>query len=235
MPKFNIARACDLVEGRFGEEQRAAADGSIQSVVKRLNYARFHHRQITDLLARFQAARLDASSLFEVAFGPDQAVRDEYYEFMDAIGAHAVACAQSIHSVADLLANAVFYCLKLDAGGEPLAPEKVDLRRVCAMLGKEPALLPIKAALETLVADAAFAHVDALSNKAKHSSLVKAALNEDMTGERERRHEIRFQAFRRKGADYPEAEVEGALAPAYRAASEATIGVGILLVETLER
>jgi hypothetical protein len=234
MTTFSIRRANELVEARFGETQRDLAQASIQSVVARLRYANFHHHEIEKLLAGFQASHLDEKSLFEVAFGPDLEARDQYHELMDAIGAHAVACVQSIHSVADLLANAAFYCLRLDAGGAPWEPEKVDLPRVSKLLDKTDRLRPIKTSMDAMARDAAFVHVDALSNRAKHSSLVKATLNEDMTGARDERHEIRFQAFRRKKVDYPESRIGDVLGPAYDAASNAIVGVGNQLIAVLE-
>lgn len=80
--------------------------------------------------------------------------------------------------------------------------------------------------MEALRLDASFAHVDALSNKAKHSNLIRATLNEDVTGTRAERHEIRFQGFVRKGISYDERKMEDVLYPAYSIASATVVEVG---------
>jgi hypothetical protein len=226
MPAWKFQETCDLVERRFGKPNREAAHDSIQSVVKRLDYARFHYQEVGDMLAEFKASHLDERSVFGMAFGPHREARDAYEQFMDAVGAHAIACLQSVHAIADLLANAIFYSLRLDADGKPLRPEQVDFKRVSYLLEMPKSRLPIKAAIDAMVADASYVHVDALSNKAKHSSLVDKTLTEDLAGERPDRHEIRFRVFVRKGVEYRERKFEDVLRPAYAIASSTVVEVG---------
>lgn len=77
-----------------------------------------------------------------------------------------------------------------------------------------------------MLEDPAFIHVDALSNQAKHRSITPTALNEDMTGEREKRFELRFSAFSRDEKDFDEVECRRLLSPAYDAASHGLVNTG---------
>jgi hypothetical protein len=80
--------------------------------------------------------------------------------------------------------------------------------------------------LQVLHTDANFEHVDALANKAKHSSIVRPMLNEDFTGVRTNRLELQFAGFSRKGKFYPQISIANVLSPAYAKASQTLVDVG---------
>lgn len=231
---WHIDETLDLIENKFGKHQRELANASIQSANQRLRYAQFHYCEIRNLLEQFKATHLNKRPAILLVWGQDEDARSEYFDFMDKVGAHAVACVQSIHAIADLLANAVFRSLALDAGAKPVPEHKVDCALVLNALKKEPRFASIERNLEVLTTDRAFVHVAALTNKAKHSNIVKSLLNEDMTGQRAVKHEIRFDAFERKDVSYPQATLDDVLAPAYAVASKAIVDIGNGLTKVLE-
>jgi hypothetical protein len=68
--------------------------------------------------------------------------------------------------------------------------------------------------------------VAALSNMAKHRGIVRPSLNEDWTGTRKERHEIRFSAFEYSGKLFNETNISNVLSPAFERASRSTVDTG---------
>jgi hypothetical protein len=233
--KWHIGKTLDLVEAKFGRPQREAANGPVQSTNQRLRYAQFHYREVVKELAAYRASSLSDRMVIDVAFSQDEDERGDYYAFMERIGAHAVACVQSIHAIADLLAASVFASLNLNAKGKAVDEHSVTFGLTLERVATDSQYLGVEAMLKALKANASFQRVEALSNKAKHSSIVRPVLNEDLTGERSERLEIRFESFERKGVSYPQAVIEDVLAPAYDLASRTTVDVGNELTKILTR
>ncbi|MBM3357118.1 MAG: hypothetical protein FJY54_05265 [Betaproteobacteria bacterium] len=146
--------------------------------------------------------------------------------FLTKTGAHAVACAHCIHALPDLLAHAIYFALGLNLLPTPLKERAVSSTTVIDILKRAPHHQILRSTLSSLCNDGNFKHVAALSNKAKHQGIVKPSLNEDMTGTRKDRHEIRFTAFQHSGKSFPEAKIAELLGPAYKLASEAIVKSG---------
>lgn len=229
---WDIRKTLDLVEVRFGRPQRLLANTSIQSTVQRLRYAHFHYHQVVDELKDYRKI-LGDRLVIEVAFGDDVEQQQEYYAFMERVGAHAVASVQSIHAIADLLAASVFMCLNLSANGQAVAEHDITFQLTLDRLATDSENAAIGIMLKDLKADASFKHVDALSNKAKHSSIVRPVLNEDFTGLRDERFEVLFQEFERKGLKYPQGSIADVLGPAYNLASRTVVDVGKEIIKVL--
>lgn len=117
---WDIGKTLNLVETRFGRSQRMLANASIQSTTQRLRYAHFHYHQLVDELNSYQQ-ELGDRLVIDAAFGQNEEARQAYYTFMERVCAHAVACVQSIHAVADLLAASVFMSLNLNAKNKAIA------------------------------------------------------------------------------------------------------------------
>ncbi len=179
------------------------------------------------------AGKLGDRLVIDAAFGLNRDVRQAYYAFMERVGAHAVASVQSIHAVADLLAASVFMSLNLSAKGKAVAEHDITFQLTLDRLAADPKNTTIESLLKALKADPCFKHVDALSNKAKHSSIVRPVLNEDFTGSRDERVEVQFQEFERKGVTYSQGSIADVLGPAYNLASQTVVDAGNELVEAL--
>ena len=132
---WDIGATLDLVEKKFGRQQRDAASVCVSSVNQRDRYARFHYYEIKDELQAFEG-KLGDRHLLEVTHGPDEEEERAYLQFMDRIGAHAVACVQSIHALEDLLSAMVYRCLNLDTLGTPLDEHQLSLRQTRDRLGR---------------------------------------------------------------------------------------------------
>lgn len=229
---WDIGKTLDLVEARFGRSQRMLANASIQSTSQRLRYAHFHYHQLVDELDAYRK-ELGDRLVIDAAFGQNKDVQQAYYAFMERVGAHAVASVQSIHAVADLLAASVFMSLNLSAKSKAVAEHDITFRLTLDRLATDSKNSTIESMLRGLMADAGFKHVNALSNKAKHSSIVQPVLNEDFTGLRDKRLEVQFQEFERRGVRYPQGSIADVLGPAYNLASKTVVDVGKEMIKVL--
>lgn len=89
--------------------------------------------------------------------------------------------------------------------------------------------------LESHVSSEGFKHLAALSNHAKHRSIVFPALSEDLTGTRERRHMVVFPVFVYNDKTFPQVFSDDFLAVEYERSSRCVVDVGIELNAVLQR
>jgi len=230
---WNIVETLRLVEQRHGEALSDSAAASLHSANQRVRFAHIHYHAMRDLLADF-SSDAPQGAVLGLGWDRDEEVRSKYFEFRDKMSANAVACVQSIHAVADLLANGVYFSLKLERFGKPLRESQIDAKRTLQRLDSHAELAMLAGFLRTMLDDASFKHVDALSNHAKHRSITPTALNEDVTGLREPRFELRFSSFERDGNWFDEIEVQSLLSPAYDAVSRAIVSIGNELTRLLK-
>lgn len=229
---WNVVETLRLVEQRHGKVLSALAAASLHSANQRVRFAHIHYHAMRDLLANF-SNEAPQGAVLGLGWSRDEEARSKYFEFRDKMAANAVACVQSIHAVADLLANGVYFSLRLDRFGKPLRDSQIDAKRTLQRLDARPELAALAGLLRAMLDDMSFKHVDALSNQAKHRNITPTALNEDATGLREPRFELRFSAFERDRNPFAEIEVQSLLSPAYDAVSHAIVSIGNELTRLL--
>ena len=222
----NIAR-------RFGQSHLERAAPSLDAMAQRQLYARYHFQEVRRLLSDFQSIHLTDSSLFVVNYGQDEAAREAFETLMMQAGAHALACVLSIHAIADVTAFAVYQALGYGLLPGALQERYVSAKTLQAPLRATAGHEAIADLLSTLITDSAYRHVAALANRSKHQGLVRPLLNEDWTGERMDRHQLRFASFDHDSRRYPECELSSVLEPAYNLASTTTVDIGNRVNELL--
>ena len=221
---WHISKTRSLIERAFGPGQVALARPSLKSVVDRQDYARYHYQEAMGLVSSFAAEHLTDRLLLDVALGQDQS-RIAFETLMTKLGAHVIACVQCIHSIPDILAHTFYYSLGLNQQG-PLDERAISADSVGRLLGANPKYLDLAASLRSLTSDGQARHVAALANHSKHRSIVQPLLNEDLTGERADRHQVRFASFRYSDVLHPEITVSNLLEPEYARSSQVTIEAG---------
>lgn len=225
MSSWNIVETRKHIEQRFGLDQVALAKPSINSLVDRLNYARYHFQEVGNILEKFKDIHLSHKPIFAISFG-SEVEREEFDIFAISSGANTVACIQSIHSIADLLATAIFFSLGLNFRQKSLREFDITSYKLIKLLRSDSIYPSIETILTQFRNDTNFNHVGALANKAKHQRIVKTGLYEDWTAKAINRHEFRFGAFQHSGTDYPETPITDLLESAYALASNIIITVG---------
>lgn len=178
------------------------------------------------MTSKFTDVHLADATLVDVALVSDVELRGAFELLMVKIGAHTIACIQAVHSLSDTLAHAMYYALGLNLQAEALRERDISTFNVKRLLDAHDEHQTFATALAALSDDDTFRHVAALANRAKHRSLVKPLLNEDLTGERSNRHEIRIAAFDYNGRSFSESPLQATLEPAYELASRLVVDAG---------
>ena len=87
--------------------------------------------------------------------------------------AHAIAAAQAIHSVADILAQALYLAFRLDT----IKPMRASERTVNSVLRalREASIISVSRGVEKLLSSEMFKYLRAFANTTKHRTLIKYA------------------------------------------------------------
>lgn len=226
MSTWSIADTRSRVADRYGESQLERVSPSLYAMAQRQNYAGYHFQEVRRLLTSFQNLYLADKPLIVVAHGQDEIARDAFQTLMLQTGAHALACVLSIHAIADVTSFAVYQALGFGLRPGALRNRDISASKIQPELRRTPGHEAIADLMKTLLSDSSYKHVSALANHSKHQGLIKPILNEDWTGERAQRHELRFAAFEHDGNSFPERELTSLLEPAYNLASRTVVDVG---------
>lgn len=222
---WHVSRTRSLIESAFGREQLNLARPSLKSVADRLDYARYHYQEAMRLVTQFAERYLAHQPLIAVIFSNDGDERFAFEELMTQLGAHTIACVQSIHTLPDILGHLFYFSLGLNRLSV-LKEQNITAAAVRELLQGKAQYSALADALEQLTGQGSFGHLAALANHSKHRSIVQPQLNEDLTGLREDRHEVRFSSFTYKGTTFPEVSVKALLEPEYARCSQLVVRTG---------
>lgn len=206
MTTWDIAATNANVMLLFGSEQRSLAGDSVQSAVERAEYARYHYHEANELFAKFAQQHLTELPLIAVVFSQNDGVRSDFQMLMTMVGANVVACLQSMHSLADILAHAVYYSLGENLRTEPLVKGAISAAAVADRIGNRPTLAEVHRLLSAVKGEGQFSHLSALVNYSKHRGILRTSVFEDMTGRAAQRHTLKLPKFEFKGKCYPDVD-----------------------------
>lgn len=233
---WNDSETRNLIEELFGREQLELARPALRSIVNRLAYAQYHFQEAERLQEIFCDQHLTKRSLIQVAFSVNSDAHLALNELMLEIGAHTIACIQSIHTLPDIFAHALYFSLGLNMG-ITTALKELDIvpTSVCKLLKTNEEYLELAIELDRLKNQGRFDHINALANHSKHRSIVQPKLNGDNTGTRERRYEIHFSEFTYRDKPYPAIDIHDFLEPEYARCSKIVLDTGVKLKRVLEK
>lgn len=196
-----------LIERIYGRPQLELAKPCLRSVIDRRDYAHYHFHEANDLFQSFAQEKLTDSSLLEVVYGPDDVTRSDFELLIMKVGAHVLACIQSLHSIADIMAHATYYSLGMNLSESPLKETAISSSAVLDKLDNSAELSAVHQLLTALSSQGRFEHLAALSNYSKHRSIIRTSLVEDWTGKETERHQLKLGAFTYKDRNFPETSV----------------------------
>jgi hypothetical protein len=228
MARWEIAETRRLIELRHGRPQLLLSQHCLRSVTERLRHARYHFQEARSLLKSRIDDRLGAESIYELTWPTDGERWSELDECLMRVEANAIACAQSIHSIADTLAHVVYFALALNLGSKPLREQDVSFVSVRAVLASVPTRIGVLRSLNVLASEASFAAVEAIVNHSKHRGIVEPRMSIEPPSSGAP-YAFEFGAFTYRNVPYAEREIEKVLAPAYEAASKAVVDTGVEL------
>lgn len=176
MTTWDIQESRDHIVRLFGREQLERARPSLSSVVDRQRHARYHYHEAINLLKQHIGAYPADTSPLYILLGGDDEQQNELDLCLTKVGANVIACVQSIHAVADILAHATYFSLGLNLLTPPLSEVSISLATVSAQAKLHSEYKPVADMLESLGSGGEFAHIAALANHAKHRSIIRPSV-----------------------------------------------------------
>ena len=197
---WNFEQLREDVSIVFGNEQRERLSPSLNSIVDRQTYARFHFQESKRILGEVLNGRDEQSILTDLIFGADRNAQHEFAYRRKLAEAHIVAFLQSLHSLSDILAHAIYFALGLNlCKTTRLAPKRVYLHKVQALL--PPGEVNIH--LKELIDHEDYRYLANIVNHSKHRSVVQTPYSVDATGCDTQPHGLKFAAFVYDDQAYP--------------------------------
>lgn len=218
MSRWNLKQLRDDVAELYGREQLERLKPSLESVVQRQRYARHHflesERRIKEVMADPVRAEKHPLELWD-----DEEVNQAH----DDARAEIVACVQSMHAVADILAHVIYFALAMDGNPATALEEwRISVKSVHKLLPAGP----IKDMLHELRGHTDFVYLEALVNHCKHRSLVPIPYYYDLSGEPAAKQGFWLSDFTYGDTVHPTREVEDYLKGEYQRQSRLVIDIG---------
>lgn len=189
---WNLEQLREDVRFLFGNEQRERLSPSLNSIVDRQTYARFHFQESKRILGEVLNERDGKSILIDLIFGADRNAQHEFAYRRKFAEAHCLAFLQSLHSVSDILAHAIYFALGLNLDkATRLSPKRVYLHKVLALLPPGE----MKTRLQELIDHKNYRYLGDIVNHSKHRSIVQTPYSVDATGCDTQPHGLKFAAF----------------------------------------
>ena len=207
MMQWDIAATRRHINRLYGHQQLELAAPALRSVIDRRDYAYYHYHEANDLFREFVQENLTEKSLFWGIHQSDESF-SEFHWLITKIGAHVVACIQSLHAIADIMAHAVYYSLGMSRSDKALREASISAATVLERLGDSVELSIVHQLMTDLASGGRADHLAALSNYSKHRSIIRTAMSEDWTGEQPEKHRLTLAGFSYKGKLFPDTPVK---------------------------
>ena len=233
MESWDLDATRRAIKRAYGREQLELARPCLRSLSDRQFYAQFHYQRAQQTLNRYIRVHLRSKDFVQISMGVDEPEWNRFNIVVRKLGADLTACIQSLHSLPDILASAVYYSLHLDKQFTPLPGRYVNYAFVTEGLAKFAHLRSLDTVLRSAVAGSGFKHLAALANQSKHYSIVFPALNADLKGDRKERYMLAFPEFKARRKTYPQAFVVEFLPPIHEQLSRTVVQTGHVLNELL--
>jgi hypothetical protein len=209
---------------------------STRSVNDRKAFSSYHFSEAVRLSRTFERKHLAGSrSILEIHIAGAEKKEMAFHTYMVKAGAHSLAAVQSLHSIPDIFAHAVYFCSGQNLLADALPESKIATPSVVAAIGNDARFSALAAPLASLQSGTTWKHLAAVSNMSKHRSVVRAMYSEDLTGTRPQVRELHVAAFERAGERYPAKSLRDLLEPEYDRLLHTIINIGHELNTCLRR
>lgn len=206
MSQWDIGATKYQIKRLYGHQQLEMAAPALRSIIDRRDYAYYHYHEANDLFRTFAEKRLANEPLMWVIHQSDESF-SEFHWLITKIGAHVVACIQSLHAIADIMGHAVYYALGMNHSDNAMRKANISATTVLKKLDGSAELSIVHRLLTELASGGSADHLAALSNYSKHRSIIRTAITEDWTGKEPERHRLTLGGFSYKGKPFPDTRV----------------------------
>lgn len=233
MTRWNMAETRNQIKRLYGHKQLEMAIPALRSVIDRRDYAHFHYHEANNIFRAFAEEKLANEPLLWVIHQSDESV-SEFNWLITRIGAHVVACIQSLHAIADIMAHAVYYSLGMNLSDSALREANISVRTVLKKLGDSAELSIVHQLMTELAYGGRADHLAALSNYSKHRSIIRTSMTEDWSGEEPERQRLTLGGFSYKGNSFPSAGVKNFITDEHDRIARLIVDVGNAMHDVLK-
>jgi hypothetical protein len=225
--RWDFTETHELVKAAFGTSQFRLARESLRSLVDRQDYARYHFREMTRLTKEFERRHLKNDSLMKIYAQNGESKLVAFQRYIVKASAHATASVQCIHALPDILANAVYFVCGQNLQSKSLLERNITLPRVVGIIKTDLRFSSLVPLLTKAQSGTRWGYLSELTNLSKHRSVVRASLNEDLTGMRKNHRELQFQAFERESKYLPGIAVLSLIETEYERLANLIVDIGL--------
>lgn len=234
-PEWNIKLTGEMVAEIFGVPQWKKAQSSVRSMTDRPQFGRYHYHEALGMMSEYVDSRLKEVGLW--------GIYEDYEEFSDLmlkIRANITAFVQSLHSVADTCSHMLYYSLALDKNDKPLSEREICANSVLRCLkqkckSESGVYEKLEKLFRELTTGDDYTYLAALSNTAKHRSIVRSELNEDATGKREEKWILFLESFSYAGKKYRKTNARVFMQKEHDRIQHLTVKIGVELNDVLKK
>jgi len=202
MEPWNLDETRQQIARLFGRDQLILAKDSLRSIDDRQIYAWVHYQDALQLIDAYIDENLKNTTLIEAIHFGEESGSTDFNLFIRKVGAYFIACVQSIHTLPDILAHAIYFSLAINLTAKPIRERSITASSVAKRLSEIPDAEAVGLLLTELATGGAFPHLSALANHSKHRSIIFPSMSEDWTGLRPERHLVMFSAFECDGNSF---------------------------------
>lgn len=235
MKPWNLEETYSLVQAMFDRKQMRLVQDSMQSVLDRQAFTRYHYQEAIRLSKRFERKYLTNGSLLEIYTHENKQKRAAFELYIIKAGAHATAAIQSLHALPDILAHVIYFASGQNLGLNALQDKDISHSSVARLLKQDHQFHSLALLLKSMYAGEQWPHLAAVANLSKHRSVIRSALNEDWTGTRKNFRELQFQSFERNGKHYAALSLQALIEPEYTRSARIILTVGHELNSCLQQ
>lgn len=234
-PQWDIGLTEELVIATYGVSQWKKAHPSVRSMTDRPEFCYYHYHEALDMMKKYIIeSNLDELGLWGVS--------EDYNEFsylMLKIRANIVAFIQSLHAVADTCSHMLYYALALDKLSTPLKERNIYATEVLKLMKRQrdaehPEYDTLCRLFQEITIGGDYKYLNALTNVSKHRSIVRPALSEDTTGEREEKWILFLEGFWYAGEYFKKTNAQKFMQKEHDRIQHLTVNIGVELNEVLK-
>ncbi|MBC7755336.1 MAG: hypothetical protein H7Z20_01595 [Bdellovibrio sp.] len=203
-PTWNINETRNHILRIYGEEQLEVVRVSLNSVILREKYARYHYHEANKIIDRFLKREFKTKYAIEIAFN------NSYQKNIALIKleANILACLSNMHAIADIYSYAIYYVFGFNLIANKLAEHKIDTNSVLNIIKYKQGFSFIYQLLSSIKEYGDFGHLSAIVNHTKHRGVKRLSLCFSQLGMPNELYTIKIPLYEYNNKVFPEVDAK---------------------------
>lgn len=197
----------------------------LNSVVERLEFARFHYHEARECLNHYMIDEFCERELLHLAafnHGEDSEL-EGFHEARFKARAHVLACVQSLHAVSDILGHVIYHALNLNQVNRE---RDINIYKVRDRVKEFPDFKSLHSLVDALVRHDEYKYLAGLVNHSKHRSIVGLQMNFNLLEEGNEVKELIFPEFSYNNTHHERRKIFDFLSREFYRQNELVIKIG---------